>query len=818
MNMKLAFFIFITVSLLLLFNNPVFSQTETTPPDTSKIDSYTRNIDSEDYRADVLNTLLKKQINLYRSKLKLDTLATETILKNAADDQALFMASIMNATYDQDGKKKTTGKRIIFYGGSNNGEELIIKMPVKKGNEIFTYGKVVDDIMFKWLSDKKGMLILNDPQYVFVGIGSSLGDEGKKVYVSAVFGNYRSFNAGATRIKDLSTPFTTKKRGLKKYDDKICKRCDKYRNIEDLQKGLFVKDNNIYFKNDNIKALKKLLKDPTDGFVVDVVQKAQYPCEGDNIINNNLVNKGVMLKRYKSTKLEKKNLITDPKDIKKKVEVLVGPVPKGITGEYELNLLVVLGKKVCKTISPGYDENSGVEYSNTIELLADTIVIGESDYIPTAENSNLEFIVPFEQNKFNYKPEDIEPLIKKLKEPDFIIKDLNISAYSSIEGTDESNKMLQKKRAESIVEALKSRQKDKVVYNIVTGDNIDDFKRDVQGTEYANMANMTVNEAQEHIRKNNLIKKLEPILQKHRYAKITMNITYDIAGKKEEAFVLSRFNKSVKENNLTRALSIQKFIFRKVLRKEYTAEAVTGQEIPETPEFAGLLLNKLWLSGLLMNKLWLERYINNEEISEEFCDKITNLHNLAPDNFYITYNWYYCRILHEEITSDKQIVDFQKQISDLYATGLKKKTVDLLNMEYQFKVIQHLDTLEEPAPLLLASLDTIRSISKLTESNWQNSLKLTYIFINLKDYEFAAKLIEPYISNENPFDELIFTYISICTHLPYKMGSPKFVLALNKAKELDKERYCSLFKKDKLTFQSLENTFVKDTYCKTCTP
>jgi len=408
-------------------------------------------------------------------------------------------------------------------------------------------------------------------------------------------------------------------------------------------------------------------------------------------------------------------------------------------------------------------------------------------------------------------------LIKKLKEPDFIIKDLNISAYSSIEGTDENNKMLQKKRAESIVDALKSRQKDKVISNIVTGDNIDDFKRDIQRTEYSNMANMTVLEAQEYIRKNNLTDKLEPILQKHRYAKITMSITYDIAGKKEQAFVLSRFNKSVKENNLTRALSIQKFIFKKVLRKEYTAEAVTGQEIPETPEFAGLLLNKLWLSGLLMNKLWLERYINNEDISEEFCEKITTLHNLAPDNFYITYNWYYCRILHEEITNDKQIIDFQKEISDLYATGLKKKTVDLLNMEFQFKVIEHLDTLEEPVPLLLASLDTIRAISKLTGSNWQNSLKLTNIFITLKDYEFAAKLIEPYISNENPFDELIFTYISICSHLPYKMGSPKFVLAMNKAKELDKDRYCKLFKKDKLTLQSLENTLVKDTYCKTCT-
>lgn len=794
----------------------VSAQIETVTTDSTSVDNYTRNIDAEDFHPEILSDILRAEINKYKLKLKEDTLSLETILVNAADDQAKFMASIANATYDQGGKKKNTGKRIVFYGGSSNGEELVVKMPIKKGNEVFTYGKVVDDIMFKWLSDKKGMIVLNDPQYVFIGIGSALDEDGKKVYVSAVFGNYNSMPTGAANIKNLSKPFTTKKYGLKKYDEKICRRCSKFRKIEDLQKGLSIRENKVYFKYDDFKALKKLLKDPTDGLVIDFVQKEQYSCEEDNIINNNLVNKGVMIKRYKPSKLEKKNLITDPKERKKSVEVLIGPVPSGLSSDFEMNLLVVIGKKVCHIIPPSFNETAGLEYSNVIELLADTIVVGESDYVPTAENSSLEFIVPFDRNKSNYKPEDIEPLIKKLKEPDFIIKDLTISAFSSIEGTDETNKVLQKKRAESIVEAIKNRQKDKFISNISTGDNMDDFKNDIQGTEYSNMASMTVEEAQEYIRTNNLTKKLEPILQKHRYAKINMKITYDIKGKKEEAYVLSRFNKSVKENNLTRALSIQKFIFKKVLRKEYSSEAVTGQEIPETSEFAGLLLNKLWLSGLLMNKLWLEKYINNEDISEEFCEKITNLHNMAPENFYITYNWYYCRILHEELTSEKQITDFQRDISNLYNTGLKKKTVDFLNMEFQFKVIQYLDTTDEPLPLLLASLDTIKSISKLTEANWQNSLKLAYIFINQKDYEFAAKLIEPYISDKNPFDELIFTYIAICSHLPYKFHSPKFTLAMNKAKELDKDRYCKLFKKDRLTIQSLENTAVKETYCKTC--
>jgi hypothetical protein len=113
-------------------------------------------------------------------------------------------------------------------------------------------------------------------------------------------------------------------------------------------------------------------------------------------------------------------------------------------------------------------------------------------------------------------------------------------------------------------------------------------------------------------------------------------------------------------------------------------------------------------------------------------------------------------------------------------------------------------------------LDTVKAISKLTETNWQNSLKLAYIFMGQKDYEFAAKLIEPYINQNNVFDELIFSYLGICSHLPHKYSSPKFTLAIKKAIELDPDRLCLLYKKKKLSIQSLENPSVKEMYCKTC--
>lgn len=779
---------------------------------------YQRPIDPEDFRPEILNKLVLLYINTYREKEKLDTLSLESILNNAADDQAKFMAEIQNATLDGEGKKKTTAARIIYYGGSGIGVEMVAKMPISKGMERFTYGKVAEDVGFKWVNDKKSLEYINSTRYVLAGVGSAIDADKKKVYVSMLMSNFTLFNQGAALHNQLAVPYTTKKYGLKPYDSKICKRCDKYRNIENLHRGLYIKDGYVYFKYDQYKQLKKLLKDPTDGLALDFIQKEQYSCNQPNIVDFRLVNKGIMTKRVKPSKMEKKNLINDEKERKRRIDVQLAKIPDNIGTDYEINLLVIIDKHVCRVISPFFDDEAAIEFTKEIELLADTLVVGTPEYTPLVEKASLEFIIPFERNKFEYKPEDIEPLINKLNEPDFIINKLTIEAYSSVEGTEESNRMLQRKRAESIVEALKQRQRVKFISNIVTDYNIEDFKRDVKGTEWEKLANMSVKEIQDYIKNNNLEKRMEPILQKHRYARIKMDITYKLDPENEEKYVLNRFNKNVRENNLTQALAIQKYIFKKVVQKKYSKEAVFGQQIPEKPEFAGLLMNKLWLSGLLMNKLWLEKYVNKDELGEDYCNRIAKLHELAPDNFYIRYNHYYCRILFDEFKTEKQFNDLQRDISSMYATGLKRRTVDLLNLEFQFKKIQVLDTLDIPSPLLLAALDTIKSISKLTETNWQNSLKLAYIFMGQKDYEFAAKLIEPYINKNNVFDELIFSYLSVCSHLPHKYSSPKFTLAVQKAIELDPNRFCSLYRKKKLSIQSLENPFVKELYCKTCKP
>lgn len=766
---------------------------------------YSQVIDAEDFRSDILNSLLLLYINKYREKERLDTLQFNPILLSCADDHAKYMANMQMVTIEGEGKKKTTKDRVIYYGGSGIADEIVLKNNITTPNEIYTYGKLIEEIGFKIVNDNKMNIYLQSPRYIFIGIGSALDATKKRVYISILFGNYSLYNDGFKLKDKLKVPYTTKTYGLLPYDNKECRVCNKYRNIENLHKCLYVKDKKIFFKHNNLKILKTILKNPEDAIAVDIIQKSQYPCDGPNIVDLRNINKGILLKPVNLDYLINNNTIIDVKERKIKIDTQIGIIPEGIDENYELNLLLIKNNRVCLTIAPSYEEEANIEFSKELTLLADTVIIGE-EYTPIVEKSTIEFIIPFEKGKYEYKLSDIKPILDKLNEPDYVINKLQIFAYSSIEGGEDINKELQQKRAESIVQALKEIQKTKFYININTSENIEDFKRDIKQTQWAFLADKSLEEIKKYIIENKLQEKLEPILKNHRYAKVVMDITYRLDETTEEKYVLSRFNKSVKEENYSTALRIQKYIFKKVVKGIYSENAVYKQEIPEKPETA----------GLLMNKLWLEKFIKKEDINENICKRIEQLYKLKPTNEYIKYNHCYCRMLFENLGNEQNVLNLQKDVSSLYNTSLRSKTVDLLNLELQFKIIAALDTTNFMSPLILASLDTIKSILRLTKPTWQNSLKLAQIFISQKDFETAARLLEPWLSTPNVFDELIFTYLAICTHITYKFSSPKFVYAIKRALEMDKERLCLLYKRNKMSFQSFENPQVKEIICKEC--
>ncbi len=792
--------------ILFLFHQDIYSQNNTHIVD-KQISNSNYAIDYKDYNHKLFTNVFINKVNNLRVRKGSEELHINNILQKTAQDQASYMSEVEQVSHEQTVKNKRTYQlRSIYYGGSKRVAEIVVKVPIKKARTIYSYKRVADDVVFKIYSNTKKFNKLINFKYNFIGIGSEVDKHGKQLYVSIILGNYTSLNAGAKKRNKLKVPFTTNKYGLEDYDKKLCKRCDDFNNIVDLQKGLYVKGNKIFFRSDKLKELKKIINQPKDALAVDVVQKAQYMCNGDNIIDNNLINKGILLKKVYSEKIFKKSQITKDGKFNNKINVELGDVPN-IKGDYELNLLIIKDNHVCKNIEPSYIISSdSVKYKDDIELLADTITTENiSNYIPTASTEILHFKVPFKKNKYIYKKQDIEPLIKSLNIPDFNIDEINLYAYSSIEGSDKENITLQQKRAKSIVDALNKEGRNDIKINIKTDYNWKQFKTDIAKTNYEGLSTMRLKDARKYINKN-LNDTLENLLSQERYADINMKVTYKIKGKDEQQFVLYEFNQAVKKDSLAEALSIQKYIFKQILYGKYSFSAIDNQSIPYTTKTA----------GLLMNKLWLEIYKNNGSL-KDYKSIVYKLNKLNPENNYIFYNKTLCDVLFNNFNDERNISQIRNSIQRLYLSTFPKETIDALNLKFQLKIINELDKSNpKNIKILKESLSNIKNIIDIKNIDMKNSLDLAYIFINNKDYNFAIKLLERFIYKKDVSEEVVFTYISLCSRVEDINSTQRFEVALRKASKMDKKRYCKLFDGSKLSFQIFENTKIKQDYCKEC--
>jgi hypothetical protein len=760
----------------------------------------------ENFNLDELPRLLVTELNKFRIKNGLDTFEVNQILINAAEIDAKKMTASGQAKVDPLKVKKN----LIKAGGTNKGEELAMNAAVIKGRDNYKTEQVAKVIYTRWENNKKDKEVLLKAQYMMIGISCMLDKDKKKVYATATFGGYDSFNAGAKKKKELDVPFNKKSKKLLTADAKSCKTCDKWKNYDILQKGLIVENGKIYLEYANLKDLKRILKKPKDGLAVDVVQRAQYEKADYNILDNNLQNKGIMQKVITKDNLFAKNLIkVDPKAKKKikinNLKVEMGKLNSKIKGPYELNLIVIQDGHVCKTIMRSYLEKGDQESNTPIGLIpADSTVGLNPPFEPRSESSILNFTIPFEKNKSEFKTEDVQPFIKAMNEPDFIIDGLYIYAYSSIEGDAVANAKLQRKRAESVTAVLQSMQNNKITPIIETKDSWNLFELELEDGKYAELVKLGKDKATKKLNADTkMLKELEPVLAKERFAQIVMDVTYDISGNKEQKFTAVSFNRAIKANKTQQAYKIMEYAFNKKVEKKYTDDIMDSLKIPNDAKFTNFLNNKIYYNYLA----------NSSLVDFDDLEQLKQLEKLDPTNDIVRFNRMYSSItLDTELGTKEQQAKMQQDIDALYKTKIQKKLIDGLNIEWQFKIMESLDTLENSEPLIEGCITKIKSFYDFKEASWQNSLKLAYAFTRGKDYKFSSNILEPFLKVENVDEGLLFSYISIASHLPEKFYSRTFCDALHKAKEKNPERYCQLFGEPRMSFQVLDNPSAKSDY------
>ena len=770
--------------------------------------NYVKNFNPIDFDPDILNNCIIDVLNLARAEYThADPLTESDILRDAADFQSEFMAKKEERTYtNQVSYLKTTGARGAYAGGTKRVSEVVTRVKATKGSgkEDYSYLEVATEAVVSILKSNKIADIPLDKKFKKAGVSVSVDAYNKYCYVSIVLGNDLSFNKSDISYKN--TTYTRKSYGLAPYEEKSCRKCN-VRNIEKMHDGLEIKGNDIYFRYPNVKDLRRIIGNKKDGIAIDIVQHSQYPCNSANDVDYNLYNRGVMLKYMTYAKMVKKNQITDKKD--KSLYVYLGSVPAEVSEPYDVNLILIKDKKVCRTIGKSKVELGKNSYQTKTALVPDrTGVKTTINYIPQPEKDVFEFKVPFEQSKATYQKEDIQPFIDALHASHFIIDNLTIISYTSLEGSDKSNMELQQKRAESIVNAMKAMQTTEIQYTIELNDGYDLFVKDVQNTAYRDLANKSKEEAKSALSNSKTRRDLESMLRTHRYTLIRMNVTYDISEKHEQGFVTRKFNKIMQEGNLPLAFAIEKYYMKQVEEGKYIRPLIDSLQIPENnPAMVPFLTNKYYMLSFYDNGL-----------NAKTVDKVIALPKMSPKNTIVEFNALCCEISGKEITSASQIASTQSKIDKFYNTEIGKKypeKIDALNLVYQYKILDFINSSDNPDEAMIENTYAkIKQIAMPAISDWKKAYEVAASFISYGDYEFARATMDPYINDPKVSNDFVFTYLSLYAMDENSYVSQKFDLACKLAAERDAQRFCKTIRS--FTYLIRENVEAKNIICKKC--
>ena len=764
---------------------------------------YTWNFNPIEYESDIVAKCINDIIGAARKQYNYAApLQMKEELTNAAKVQAEYMAKKEEKTQDNVvAILKTPEMRAVNAGATKRVVELVTRAKATKGNDEYSYYDMAKEAVLSLLTNAKTAPTLLDKRYTYIGVGCNVDAYNKNCYISIVLGNDLSFNRGEVSYKN--TTYTRKNYGLQPYEEKVCRKCE-VRNIESLHKYLEIKGDAIYFNYPNAKLLKKIIGKDQDGFAVDIVQHSQFPCNSaSNDVDYNFPNRGILLKYITYPTMIEKNEITDPKD--KGLKVYMGSIPSSVSGSYDINLIIIKEKHICKTIVKTNINQPDVAFKSKTSFIPDLNGINTTiNYMPLPEQAVLEFKIPFEVAKSTYESQDIAPLLDALDEPKFDIDSVNITAYTSFEGNEASNIALQKKRSESIVKAMGNLQNKTIPYNIQMNDGWDLLVNDIPN-EYQQITK-SKNEAKNALKNAKTKKDLEPILKNHRFAHVRMNVTYDVSENYAPDFMVSKFNKCMAKGDLATAFAIQKYLIKCVEDGTCTEKNVKKMNIPETAKNLPFLTNKYYMLSLL------------GDLSAEDIQKITDLPKMDNTNLVCEFNAFCSNVENMDITSSGQIAGIQSKIDRYYNNAIGKQyadKVDALNISLQYKVLDFLNNAENSDETLIESTyDKIKSIALPTINNWQKAYEVAATFIKYGDYDFARTAMDPYIDDENISEDFIFTYLNLYSLDETVYMSKNFEKACQLAVQKNKTRFCNEIK----TYSYLirENRAVQQIICSEC--
>ncbi|AQS93856.1 hypothetical protein BXQ17_07205 [Polaribacter sp. BM10] len=570
--------------------------------------------------------------------------------------------------------------------------------------------------------------------------------------------------------------------------------------------GIKREGNNLYFTTNNKKWFTALFKKSGDGIAIDVVSKSRYKCE--NELDASQI-KGTVLPAVFAQKLLRGfKKVTGTNSFK----ALVGSVPAALAKEeLEFNILFLNNKALCRyqttynLDSYGWDLLDMGVYLDSLTYKDKSI--NTSDKFIT-KYKTLKFVIPFQKNKYDYSSEDIKPLYDSLRLTDFNIKKINIKAYASIEGSVKRNIELQEKRANSIVKSLQTFQKPNIVTEISSSENWVEFLNDISKTKYKSFKTLPKQTIKNKV-VGEVSKDLEKYLQKHRKAVVILELERkDKYKNMSKEKLVATFNDLVLKENIEEALVVQNSIFEK-LKKESSPDLLNTLNVPKQRKFVPIL-----------NKNSIYKYILNLSYAKIAFDELKKIEKLDPKNKNIKYNLIVVKFIIWKNNWEKiEANSFKQEILKLKSYGIKQHLIDRMLVNFHIVKAEkdmrarRYDEKDESVEFII---DTYENFNL---SNY-DYLSLAQFLTYYANTDEATEVLDEKVKTITIDEDLLFYYLNLTIVDEYAVDSQNYRTIMLNAIEMNRERFCKLFNsslEDGVTFQLLENKYLRATYCENCT-
>lgn len=742
---------------------------------------------TKDQEVIISKTLIKK-INWLRKQKGLHLLESNNELAESAKLQANFMSKNNDVNKNQpDDLFKTTTTRVKYHSQDFDSvaENIIKTRAIAPPFNTKKLNFIASMIFNTWRKSSDATKNMISNEFVYTGFGITYNVELKQFFLSNVFGKKRH------KVPNQLSKFAF---GIKENKSDPVIFNDKQESIlNDFSNNLYIEANEVFLTVTDTSNLSEIINSENDGLAVDLISEDQIQCGYANKLDASPIYNGLMLKPIY------KNQIFSTIGSKK---ISLGKVPDAIKNKKLVANLIVL-----KNNASGKYILSNNPIKDNYDILLPVALELEKPYIDLRNQG----IFIAKEIFFDFKTSEYKT--EKYNEANFDLNKVHsfsIKSYTSVDGSESANTVLQNKRAAFIKQHIGDKLGFSLEHVKIRIDARENWKLyDYQLKLYGHNNMLAAGKSQKRAYANGTLKNSwDKQFNEQRKSKIiTFQHGYWNRNNKQHGFY----------NLLNGLITNDDHLVNKSLIWLYNKKDV-DYDLDKDYILDRLLTNENFVQNV---SALFQKNIDNYDLSyvvyflNNWLNKSETLTEDAQKNLLSLYTTTSLKLLEDWNEDNKNLsrIVHPDNVEQLFKVYKAKAPTNSLFLNYHIARIEYFNKIKDESKIK-ESFDFIMNNYNDYTSTTEDKIQLASFFNKWKHYKLSNNiLIKEYRENKITPEGILLLAKTIGYTNKLNLNDNEIKKINSEALNLNKDGWCNWMKNN---FQKMTDNTIKQLYCASC--